>query len=427
MKRFMSLTAVLLAFLMLLSGCSMIRVNEERDNAVVVATVNGKPLLKGDFKELYTQYLQYLGVTEQTAVANGVDLKAVRETLLDQMVQQEIEWQMAEKFGFTDLTEEQLAEVKENFYKVIDLATASYLVDDEGNPLEDPTPEQKDEARRKVIEDFGVDEAGYMEELTRNKVTDLLFEEMTSMASVTADEVTERYNEMVESDRTTYQGNEAQYEQAINNGSVVLYVPAGLRYLKHVLIAFSDEASDELKELRSAESAAADPEAAQAETNARRAEMAKEIEPLALEVLEKIRSGELTFEDAMREYSGDTQDPDSEGYAVASSGSDYDTMFVTEAFKLRSVGDISDLILTDFGYHIILYAGDVKAGPKTLQDTVKYGYDDDMKVKTVTVYEYVESVLLDEEKNTLYTEAMKLAKEQAEIKTYPDRVKDVGQ
>jgi len=425
MKKLMSLTAALLALLMLMSGCSMIRVNEERDNAVVVATVNGKAITKGEFKELYAQYLQYLGVSSDTAAANGLDVNALKEELLKEMVQKEVESQKAEEFGFTNLTEEQIAEIRDGFYSIIDLAASSYLVDEEGNALENPTEEQKAEARQKVLEAYGMDEEAYMEEMKKNKANELLREELTSMASTTAEEVSERYNEMVTSDQTTYQGNEAEYEQAINNGSVVLYVPAGLRYLKHVLISFSEEASAEIKELREAEASATDPEAAKAETDARRAELAKEIEPKALEVLEMIRSGEITFEDAMREYSGDTQDPDSEGYAVASSGTSYDTEFVTEAFKLRNVGDISDLILTDFGYHIILYAGDVKAGPKTLQDTVKYGYDDDMNIKTVTVYEYVESLLIDEEKETLYTEAIKLAVEQADVKTYLNRVKDV--
>jgi len=425
MKKLTSLTAALLALLMILSGCSMIRVNEERDDQVVVATVNGTKLLKGDYKQMLTQYLSYMGVTLQNAAANGVDLESVRTSLLDQMVQQEVERQMAEKFGFTNLTEEQLAEVQEQFYSVIDLAAASYLVDDEGNTIENPTDEQKEEARQKVIASYGLNEDEYMEELKRNKAASLLYDELTAAASATAEQVSERYNQMVESDKSTYQGNEANYEQAINNGAVVLYVPAGLRYLKHVLIAFDDETAQELNDLRAAESSAADPEAAKAETDAKREEMAKAIEPLAQEVLEKIQSGDLSFEDAMRQYSGDSQDPDGEGYAVASSGSDYDTEFVTEAFKLRSVGDISDLILTDFGYHIILYAGDVKAGPKTLQDSVKYGYDDDGNLKTVTVYEYVESVIVDEQKDAMYDEALKLGVEQADVKTYPNRIKDV--
>jgi len=427
MKKFVSVLCVLLAMMMVMSGCGMLAVNEERDNEVVVATVNGEPIYKGEYKTLYEQYANYLGIDSVTAssAAYQQDMVAIRQELLDMMVEREVTWQMVEEFGFAELTAEQEAQIQENFNALIDLATPSYLVDEDGKAIENPTEEQKAAARAQVIADFGVSEEEYLETLRRTECEDALFEELTDMASVTTDEVRERYNTMVEEDQASYQGNEAEYEQAVMNGSVVLYVPAGLRYIKHILIGFDGNQREELSALREAEAFAEDPEAAALETNAKREEMAKDLEKKAQEVLDKLDAGTITFEKAMKEYSDDDQDADGEGFIIASSGESYDTEFVTHAFKVKKVGEYSDLILTDFGYHIIQYAGDVKPGPKTLDDTVKYGYDDEMNIRTMTVYEYVETRMLEEQKDTLFNAAIQLAVEDADVKTYVDRVKDV--
>ena len=51
------------------------------------------------------------------------------------------------------------------------------------------------------------------------------------------------------------------------------------------------------------------------------------------------------------------------GYPVYKDSGSYMGAFVTGAYALANVGDISDLVATDYGYHILLYAGDTVAGP----------------------------------------------------------------
>jgi len=122
MKKFVSVLCVLLAMMMVMSGCGMLAVNEERDNEVVVATVNGEPIYKGEYKTLYEQYANYLGIDSVTAssAAYQQDMVAIRQELLDMMVEREVTWQMVEEFGFAELTAEQEAQIQENFNALMD-------------------------------------------------------------------------------------------------------------------------------------------------------------------------------------------------------------------------------------------------------------------------------------------------------------------
>jgi len=426
MKKINTLIAVILAALVTLSGCSMIQLNEERDNAVVVAEVNGVELIKGNFKGLYLQYLNYVGLDEQTAKSATYKdtVEQIKQEILNQMADEELQWQMAVERGFDQLTEAQTAEVQENFNAIMDSLLDSYLVDEEGNAIENPTEEQKQEARAKLLADLGIDGESYLDDLKKSKSQELLYNDLTSAASVTPDAVQVKYDELVAADKETYQGNDADYESANADGTVILYVPSGLRYIKHILIAFDSDIQAELEDLRAAESYAEDADAAKAENDAKRDEYLSAIQDETDEVLAKLDNGDMTFEEAMEAYSDDSQDPESKGFVVAAGGATFVPEFTAGAFKLKNVGDY-ELVPTDFGYHIILYAGDVTPGPLQLTDTVVYGTNNDLTDKLVTVYEYVEEQLLDPQRSDLFDAAFAAEKEKADIKVYYRRVKDV--
>lgn len=72
----------------------------------------------------------------------------------------------------------------------------------------------------------------------------------------------------------------------------------------------------------------------------------------AQEALDKINSGELSFEDAVEQYSDDTGSKEKQGDV----GWDKLTTFVTEyqdALSAMSVDQVSDIVETTYGYHII--------------------------------------------------------------------------
>ena len=57
--RIWKLTALALALLLALTGCSLIEIDQEMDNAEAVATVNGVAITKGEVKDTYAYYQNY--------------------------------------------------------------------------------------------------------------------------------------------------------------------------------------------------------------------------------------------------------------------------------------------------------------------------------------------------------------------------------
>lgn len=87
-------------------------------------------------------------------------------------------------------------------------------------------------------------------------------------------------------------------------------------------------------------------------------------EELAQQVLDQLRNGEIDFAAAAAEYSTDTGSAQDGGNV----GWDKLTTFVTEyqnALEPMAVGDISDLVKSEYGYHIITVTDEFNA-PETL-------------------------------------------------------------
>lgn len=94
---------------------------------------------------------------------------------------------------------------------------------------------------------------------------------------------------------------------------------------------------------------------------------AKEDKEKAEEVLNQIRNGEIAFADAATQYSTDTGSAENGGDV----GWDKLTTFVTEyqdAVTNLNVGDVSDLVESEYGYHIITVTEEFNA-PETIEST----------------------------------------------------------
>ena len=71
----------------------------------------------------------------------------------------------------------------------------------------------------------------------------------------------------------------------------------------------------------------------------------------AYEALGKIKGG-MSFEDAVKQYSDDTGSVDRQGSIGKRQRQDLDPAFANAAFALK-VGDVSDVVESAFGFHII--------------------------------------------------------------------------
>ena len=247
---------------------------------------------------------------------------------------------------------------------------------------------------------------------------------------VTDEEVKAEFDSAVAEQKESYDANPAYYASAEQNNTGahnhLYYTPEGYRGVKNLLIMLSTEMQEQIDALNTELAAAnsiittstenleeykaedtskldketlelfnadiaaleqqiADAEATVAETEAKLAEATEaayaEILPVAEEVLAKIEAGE-DFDALLETYGEDTgmksEPAKSRGYLICDGLTLYVPEFQEAAMALENVGDVSGLVKTSFGYHILKYAQDIESGAVEYTDEIKEHLYDDM-------------------------------------------------
>ena len=143
-RRTFKLLALVMALMLALTGCSMIEVDKEMDDAEVIIKVNDTELLKKEVMENYELYKANLQYQYQMYAAFGYPVTMpsdddIKQTVVDAMVMQEVRKQKAAELGLDQLTDEELATVSET-------AQSNYDADFEqvkGNVTEDGMTEEE--------------------------------------------------------------------------------------------------------------------------------------------------------------------------------------------------------------------------------------------------------------------------------------------
>ena len=275
--------------------------------------------------------------------------------------------------------------------------------------------------------------------------------------TVTDEQVKAEFDSKVAAQKETYDANPAAYAQAEQNGLALYYMPAGYRGVKNLLVALSDENQEairtlnseltaaqnllssgnaDLEELKAQDTAEYDEEALNAhaeqiaaletqiadaqktvdETQAKLEETTEaafaEILPTANEALAKAQAGE-DFDALLETYGADngmTVEPNkTRGYLVCEGLNLYEPSFQDAAMALANVGDVSaELVKTNYGYHILQYAGDIAGGEVEYTDEVKNAIYDEM---------------LTEAQNAAYEAAVTQWVSEAKVETFPKVMK----
>ncbi|MEK7529113.1 MAG: peptidylprolyl isomerase, partial [Patescibacteria group bacterium] len=103
----------------------------------------------------------------------------------------------------------------------------------------------------------------------------------------------------------------------------------------------------------------------------------REAKKLVSEVLDKAKAGEVAFEALAKEYSDEPGADESGGKLSAPVTDDgsYVEAFTNAALKLEKAGDISNIVETEFGFHIIKADAVTPAEKKkTIEPQIKYSY-----------------------------------------------------
>ena len=128
----------------------------------------------------------------------------------------------------------------------------------------------------------------------------------------------------------------------------------------------------------------------------------------AQECLDKINSGELSFEDAVKRYSDDTGSKEKKGDV----GWDKLTTFVDSyqaALEDLNKGDVSDVVESTYGYHIIKCTDYFHVDSQV----------DDIKQVPKDIKKYVSNVVKTQAESTAYSEWLEQYKKDADITVNP--------
>lgn len=377
--------AALVCMAMLLVGCNLIRVNPEKDRQLVIATVNGEDVLKGDFLDLYAQAKYYSGISDDMEKnANYKELiEQVKDNVLENLIVSKIVEQKAREAGYT-VTEDDLIQAKEDTIA----EWAEYLKAlDESQGLEVLSQEEYEQKAVESLQKTADERYTTVEEVIRLQAIAGKTQEFqdATLADVAAtDSDIESY----------YQENLASQQEdtsTISSADVVLYQTEGVK-THYFRVKLNDEQQGEYDKL------AADDESGAASY------LENELYDRAMEL--KNEAAEIEW-DAMKEkYEEDDQ-----------------VSFITTPFEMRRGGNWEDTIIDAL---MKLEPGDISDPMQRDGAYFIFVVDEQLKEKVYTLEEKREEIreFLDQkQKDEKWTELTEQWKEESDIKTYKGRLK----
>lgn len=349
---------------------------------------------------------------------------------------------------------ETVEEEAERLAKEAAEATPSEAEKETAAPKATMTNDELDAKLNDDLAAMGYTREYFIENRTASVENDKLHEHTAEGIEVTDDEVSKEYDDRLSQQKESYDKTPTLYASAVNNGSDVYYVPEGYRGVKNLLIKIDSEAQSAIdtlsSEVSSAEKAIEDAnqqiqklneekdtetdnkeaiqaqideltksleeqksklETAQNELEQEKQKAFEEILPKAEQVLERVKNGE-EFDSLIEELGEDdgmkTEPNKSRGYLVCEGLNQYEQSFQDAAMALANKGDVSELVKTNYGYHILQYATDVEPGVLDLTDEQK---------------EDIREELLETKKEAAYEAAVTQWVSEANVSTFPKVMK----
>ena len=323
---------------------------------------------------------------------------AVKQDILTSLVQQAVLKDKAAELGLDQLDDEARAnleaEAAENYETYIENYKSYFAAEDASD----------EDARAQTIaamEQYGLTQDVLVQQMLDSYVDEQLHSYVTADVAATDEDIQAKYDELVAYGEEHYTDDRA-YNTARNGGEIVAWNPEGYRAVKHVLLKFDDEQSQQYSSLQSTLSSLnaelealdnpqeetadeADAEDAEAETPRTREEIQADIGrigaelealysqllPRAQQVIDEFEGG-ADFESLIEKYNEDpgmqNEPTASQGYAVAAESTTWDPAFTEGAMSIEAVGSISAPINGQNGVHIIYYLSDITPGAVPFED-----------------------------------------------------------
>ena len=251
-KRTFKLISLLLVLAFALTGCSMVEVDREMDDAEVIIKVNDTQLLKKDVMQYYDNYKATLQYQYQMYSAFGYQVTMpsddeIKQIVVDALVLQEVRKQKAAELGLDQLTADDEATIQENAQSSYDSAYAQVKTNVTTDGMSD---DEITAAADKYMADNDITLDKYVEDARNTYIDNKLDEYIYKDLTVTDDEVQAEFDSRVAADQASYEEDETAIDTKVNSGNTAYYYPEGFRYVKQVLVKFLEEDSTAISDIR---------------------------------------------------------------------------------------------------------------------------------------------------------------------------------
>ena len=355
------------------------------DDEVLASAYNGavtvlQSEIQDEFDNMLSQYVAYYAQYGYNVDEYDTELQAsvAQETVQSKLSMAIVRHYAAEN-GY-ELTEEKKAELAAQVQTTLD-NTREYL--ESYLSASGYTGDELTQAVEDQLTQAGYSEESLMETAELNDVLNYLYEKATADIAVTEDEVKAAFDEKVATQKENYADLDTFINDYVNENEI-LYTPEGVRLMECIYIAKVDgEATED--------------EATKAEATPEESADIAELSGYAkAKAVAASIAGGADFEEAMKAYNEDssTEEQMLRGYPVAEGSQLYGEEFIAGALALENVGDVSDVIITDYGYFILRYAKDLETGEVDFESRKETETEEALTNKKNDAYtEYVNKVL----------------------------------
>jgi len=347
-----SLFALLLAAVMVLSGCSLVMKDQDVDNMLTIIDVNGTKVNKQTFLNTYEYNLYieqyYASMLASFGGNSTVDENKVMEDTVNTIISSFVTNQKIKELGFDVLTEEEenaiLVSGEEAYKTQLESVKEFYFADTE------LTGEELDAAILAEAEANGIT----LESMQQNERSTFISERLRASVtdSITVDDAAlqAELDALIAEEKADYAESLSYYGARINNGTKTYYTPAGYRKINVIEIA------------KAAQENAEATDAGKEEANA---------------LIERLNAGEA-FE---------TLTETVESLIVCESSTDLDEALVSAAMALATAGEVSGLVETEDSYALIQYVEEIEESQVTLEEVREELHDEALATAQDAAYE----------------------------------------
>ena len=364
---------------------------------VLASAYNGavtvlKSEIQDEYDQMLSQYVAYYAQYGYSVDEYDTELQAsVAQETVQTKLSTSIVRHYAAQNGY-ELTEEKKTELAAQVKTALD-NTREYL--ESYLSAYGFTGDELNAAVEEQMAQAGYTEETLMDSAELNDVLNFLYERATADVTVTEDEVKAAFDEKVAKQKESYASVDTFINDYVNE-SEILYTPENVRLMECIFVASVEgEATED--EATADEATVSEATVAEA-TAGEAADIASLTGYAKAKAIAAAIAGGADFEESMKAYNEDssTEEQMLRGYPVAENSTTYGDEFTAGAMALEHVGDVSDVIVTDYGYFILRYAKDLESGEVDFEARKETETEETLTNKKNDAYSAFIDTILDE-------------------------------